>query len=138
MPFADWRTNEIDTVPSLRPMVRSMSWIGLWEGERILPPSPLFAAACGARVGHHDLCRETHRRRGGQRLAPLPEFCSPSCPMCSVILDVRDEQQEAEDAASRERVRVDVFRYQTAKRAAAPDPRWHRIQRGLARARARP
>jgi hypothetical protein len=61
--------------------------------------SPLFATACGARVRQEDLCRETYRRRGNQQLAPLPEFCSPSCGMCSVILDAVEIREEARDEA---------------------------------------
>lgn len=55
------------------------------------PPSPLFVSACGARVGAHDLCRDVFRRRVKQELAPIPDFCSPDCPDCSVILDQHEE-----------------------------------------------
>lgn len=66
-------------------------WL-LWShGQPETQPSPLFASACGARVGAHDLCRDIWRRQGTQELAPLPDFCSPDCPDCSVILDQHEE-----------------------------------------------
>ena len=71
-------------------------WL-LWNhGQPEAPPSPLFASACGARVGAHDLCRDIWRRQGKQELAPLPDFCSPDCPDCSVILDQHEESPPKE------------------------------------------
>jgi hypothetical protein len=49
-------------------------------------------AACGRVVPLASLCRETRRRRGRTQLAPLPDFCSPDCPDCSVLMDIEDER----------------------------------------------
>lgn len=89
--------------------------------ERISP------AACGRVVSPSSMCRETHRRNGHQRLAPLPDFCSPSCPDCAVILD-RVEEARA------------VRRSPIAGPYIPPPPRDYRaerIARKLAKARRR-
>lgn len=87
-------------------------------------------AACGRLVPPTDFCREVERRNGHQRLAPLPDFCSPDCVDCAVILDRVEEAKV-----------VQFARYTSDAWTPLPRPRdfsADRIARKLATARRRP
>ena len=53
----------------------------------------VYSTACARLVPQEMLCRDIERRRGWQRLAPIPPHCSPDCPECAVMLDAVEESR---------------------------------------------